>query len=84
MAPTPFPKPALTLQDVLDQLTILGTELDEVRRNQDEMPRNQPQGQQGQNRPWDGVVKGVGGLSAGLIIRASIAWVGIVRRQLVQ
>lgn len=90
MTPTPQPKPEPTLQDVLDQLTILGTELDEVKRNQDEMQRkqdemqrNQQQGQQWQDRTWD-VVKWVGGISAGLAVSASIALVGIVLRQLVQ
>ena len=97
MTLTPQPKPDPTLQDVLDQLTILGTELDEVKRNQDEMQhslnevkrnqdemqRNQEQGQQWQDRTWD-VVKWVGGISAGLAISASIALVGIVLRQLVQ
>lgn len=37
MTTTPQPNPEPTLQDVLDQLTILGTELNEVKRNQDEM-----------------------------------------------
>lgn len=40
MTTTPQPKPEPTLQDVLDQLTILGTELDAVKRNQDEMQHN--------------------------------------------
>jgi FtsZ-binding cell division protein ZapB len=40
MTSTPQSKPEPTLQDVLDQLTILGTELDEVKRNQDEMQHN--------------------------------------------
>lgn len=96
MTPTPQPKSEPTLQDVLDQLTILGTELDEVKRNQDEMlpnqhgvkrsqdemQRNQQQGQPWQDRTWD-VVKWVGGISAGLAVSASIALVGIVLRQLV-
>ena len=97
MTPTPSSKPEPTLQDVLDRLTTLSTELDEVkhsqnemrrnqdemRRNQDEMRRNQEQGQQWQDRTWD-VVKWVGGISAGLAISASIALVGIVLRQLGQ
>ena len=90
MTPTPSPKPEPTLQDVLDRLTTLSTELDEVkhsqdemRRNQDEMRRSQEQGQQWQDRTWD-VVKWVGGISAGLAISASIALVGIVLRQLGQ
>ncbi|QQE65913.1 hypothetical protein GFS31_26050 [Leptolyngbya sp. BL0902] len=97
MTPTPSPKPEPTLQDVLDRLTTLSTELDEVKhsqdemqhsldeviRSQDEMRRNQEQGQQWQDRTWD-VVKWVGGISAGLAISASIALVGIVLRQLGQ
>jgi hypothetical protein len=83
MTPTPSPKPEPTLQDVLDRLTTLSTELDEVKHSQDEMRRNQEQGQQWQDRTWD-VVKWVGGISAGLAISASIALVGIVLRQLAQ
>lgn len=41
MTPTPSPKPEPTLQDVLDRLTTLSTELDEVKHSQDEMRRNQ-------------------------------------------
>jgi len=83
MTPTPSSKPEPTLQDVLDRLTTLSTELDEVKHSQDEMRRNQEQGQQWQDRTWD-VVKWVGGISAGLAISASIALVGIVLRQLGQ
>lgn len=97
MMSAPQSKPEPTLQDVLDRLTILGTELDEVKRSQDEMQHNlngmqrqqdeiqryQEQGQQWQDRTWD-VVKWVGGISAGLAVSASIALVGIVLRQLVQ
>ncbi|MEB3290567.1 MAG: hypothetical protein VKI82_11675 [Leptolyngbya sp.] len=74
MTSTPEREP--TLSDIAQQIRELRTELDDVKRFQQ-------QGQQWQDRTWD-VVKWVGGISAGLAISASIALVGIVIRQLGQ
>jgi uncharacterized protein (DUF3084 family) len=92
MATTPDREP--TLGDIAQQLSELRTELDSVKRNQEQAQRTQAQGQQWQerfqqqgqqwqDRTWD-VVKWVGGISAGLAISASVALVGIVIRQIGQ